>query len=190
MKKGKGSMADKEWKCTGCEGAFSYFPGLKGEHADDHKILMILNHSDSRMLMGKYKHSYSVALPYSNTGRVLEDMLEACDLSLDDVYLTNVFKCLLPHDREPRKGEYVKCRSVLERQIDEYCPERIISFGQKAYENLFPEVSKDEYFADAVDRVIERDGVPSLVCYHPRKIYSFPKEDRRRLYKRIARFLL
>ena len=178
--------------------AFGYNDGLKGENAELTKILFVMHRSDSRALPDDWEsasdeelsESYMEKLRKSQTGRVLEWLFEHCDIGYEDVYLTNAYKCLLPDDRNPRKQEYIDCLSHLERQVqEEFSPERIVVFGSKTYEIMFPEQSKSQSYAEAVGNTLEYRGVPALICWHPQWLWSHPKHQRKEHYQAIKDFL-
>ncbi len=65
-------------------------------------------------------------------------LLEELDLKFEDVYLTNLVKCYLPH---AQTGEIVNCDVYLEREIRVLSPPICILFGQKVVKHFFPEAS-------------------------------------------------
>jgi len=182
-------MLESKLDCDLCEEAFSYHPGVKGENADLTKILFVLHRSDSREPQPRSSATYREALLKSQTGKVLTEMLEFCDLTIEDIYLTNVFKCLLPKDREPRAKEYKSCIKVLEEQVTDFDPKKILVFGRKSYEHMFPEIAKQNSYKKMVMKALDFNGVPSLVSYHPSWMWSFKPKKRKGHYKKIKKFL-
>ena len=176
--------------CTGCSSeAFAYNPGLKGTYANRSKILFVLHRSDSRALSSGGPDAYKQALLESQTGRVLKEMFNRCGFGLDDIYLTNMFKCLLPNDREPRRQEYEKCVSNLEAQVSEFQPRKIVAFGAKPYELMFPELAEENDFTSMLSKVSQYQDVPALISQHPRRIFGYPLKRRNKYYDRLSDFL-
>ncbi len=58
-------------------------------------------------------------------GQLLTKIINAIDLSRDDVYITNVVKCRPPRNRDPEPVEVEECRPFLDRQIDAIRPKVI-----------------------------------------------------------------
>lgn len=120
-----------------CLGASDYHPGLMGQRAEKTGLMFILNHSDSRAKEQTLFDDYMIALLKSRTGRRLNDILKISSLDFEDVFITNLFKCLLPEDREPLVKEYRRCLSILEAQIEEFRPKKLVLFGHLVYKSLF-----------------------------------------------------
>jgi len=175
-----------------CKGAHSYHEGIKGDNADITKLLFVLNKPDKRVLVPTlYDIDYEIALSKSRTGKVLIDILKFCNLTINDVYITNLFKCVLPGDRVPRKKEYEKCVCVLEQQIKDFKPKKIIMFGRRAYEFMFPEHAKKNKLEDMVGQILCYDNIPSLISYHPGMLEQiFKKKQKREHYEKIKDFLI
>lgn len=172
-----------------CEGAFYYHAGLKGKNADETKILFVTNKPDSRILKPSLFDDYEIALSKSQTGQIIIDILNDCNLKLSDVFLTNMFKCLLPKDREPTRKEYESCVSLLERQVEGFKPDKMVAFGYRAYEFMFPKLAAQYTFGTMIGHELDYRGVPSLLTYHPGMMWKHPKEKRKEYYKKIKEFL-
>jgi DNA polymerase len=69
-------------------------------------------------------------------GKLLNDILRACRLKREDVYILNMIKCRPPGNRNPLPEELSNCRSYLERQLDLIRPEYICCLGAVAAQNL------------------------------------------------------
>lgn len=168
-----------------CEGAYAYNEGLKGTDADITKLLLVMHRSDSRALRPSLFDDYQIALMESQTGKTLAQILRFSNLSWEDIYLTNVFKCILPN-RDPSREEYRKCAEVLEEQVLEFNPTKLVCFGHIAYPVMF----SDFYgFGEAVGQTHHYNGISTLVSYHPGKLWRFPPEQRTKHYENIADFL-
>lgn len=122
--------------CTICDGAHSFNPGIKGKNSDKTKIMMVLHQSDMRALESALPgfNSYETVLWQTQTGRILNEMLKFCNLSPNEVYITNLIKCLF--DRKITTKDYRSCKSNLLQQIGEFEPRAIMVFGQKPVQYL------------------------------------------------------
>jgi DNA polymerase len=63
-------------------------------------------------------------------GALFENILAAINLSLDDVYVTNIVKCKTPVPRDPDKAELDACSEILKTQIAHIQPKIILAFGR------------------------------------------------------------
>lgn len=173
-----------------CKGAFSHSMGIKGRNADSSGILFVLNRADSRLLQESlFNNTHLEAIMKSSTGKALKEILDYCRLSFDDVYITNLFKCLLPGDRIPTKKQYQSCVKLLDAQIADFEPQRIVAFGSKVYEFMFPEYAAKNNFEVLVMKALDFHGIPTFISNHPCKLNSIISKTRGSHYKAIDEFL-
>ena len=69
-------------------------------------------------------------------GQLLDRMIGAMGLSLDEAYICNVVKCRPPRNRKPAPDEMEACRGFLEAQLDLVKPEVIVALGATAVQGL------------------------------------------------------
>src|SRR5438045_2260216 len=69
-------------------------------------------------------------------GRLPNNMIQACGLKRDDVYILNVLKCRPPGNRNPLPDEVTNCRGYFERQLAIVRPEVICCLGAVAAKSL------------------------------------------------------
>ena len=55
-------------------------------------------------------------------GQLLTKIIEAMDLSRDEVYICNILKCRPPNNRDPLPDEIEQCEPYLKRQIESSSP--------------------------------------------------------------------
>lgn len=175
------------YECNMCERALQHVPSLKGSRADKTKLFFLLHKPDSRIEenLFKGKDAYMITLGQTKTGQELIKLLEYCGLTLEDIFLTNFFKCTLPNDSNPTSNEYRNCRKILERQIKEFEPEKIVVFSIKVYHQLEkqPDNGMDK------QRTLY-NGVPALVMPHLSAIYALLNVEKRQAeYEKIKRFI-
>jgi len=160
--------------CGLCDRALQQGPPFKGSRADLTKFMFVLHKPDSRIegsLFGD-EVSYDMALGGCATGKELTLLLDYCDADIEDIYLTNFFKCTLPKDADPRVGEYANCITQLEKQIFEFNPKRIVFFS-KAIKKYIPEIEN-----------------PHLMMAHPSSIQKLLNISLREAeYERVRSFL-
>jgi DNA polymerase len=98
-------------------------------------------------------------------GKLLDNMLAAIDLKRgENVYIANVVKCRPPGNRNPEPDEAQKCEPFLQRQIELIRPKLIVALGRVAAQNL---LARDASIASLRGRVLDYQGTPLVVTYHP-----------------------
>ena len=65
-------------------------------------------------------------------GQLLTKIIEAIQLTRDEVYIANVVKCRPPSNRDPEPEEIETCRPFLERQVASIRPRVICTLGRVA----------------------------------------------------------
>jgi len=69
-------------------------------------------------------------------GKLLDKIIEAMNLTRQDVYIANVVKCRPPENRNPAPDEIETCEPFLLRQIEAIKPEIIVCLGTFAAQTL------------------------------------------------------
>ena len=65
-------------------------------------------------------------------GKLLDNIITACTLRREDVYILNTVKCRPPGNRNPSTDEVTNCRPFFERQLELIRPEFICCLGSVA----------------------------------------------------------
>ncbi len=176
--------------CNRCDRALKEMPSLKGANFENTGIMFVLHKPDNRidqLFLEKRDTPYEVALWTSRTGEQIEFILRHCKLTTEDVYITNLFKCVLDGNAKPRAAEYRNCLRNLEIQVEVLSPKKIVLFGNPVYRTMF---SGNGTFRDFVGERLEYIGVPALVMNHPSRIWAFlDKRKAEREYERVRKFL-
>lgn len=123
--------------------------------------------------------------PYSGpAGDYLDKALQQAGVSRDQVWITNVTKCLASRVtregrtelRPPRKGEVAACRAWLEEELLLIRPAAIVAIGGPAAQALVdPGFNLTEQRGQWYDGP---GGVPTLATYQPTYLVRLSKWDR------------
>lgn len=104
-------------------------------------------------------------LPFVGTaGRLLTRIIEAMELSREEVYICNVLKCRPPGNRDPAPEEVATCEPYLRRQIEIVQPRVICCLGRHAAHAL---LGTDAPLSRLRGTLHEYAGIPLIVTYHP-----------------------
>lgn len=128
-------------------------------------------------------------LPFvGRAGELLTRIIEAIDLTREQVYIANIVKCRPPGNRDPEPAEVVACRGYLERQIELIQPRLIVALGRVAAQTL---LGNDLPLGRMRGDWYQVSGVPTIVTYHPAALLrnaSFKRpvwEDMKRVRERL-----
>ena len=115
-------------------------------------------------------------LPFvGRAGKLLDKMLQAIGLDLEQVYITNILKCRPPNNRDPRPDEVQACSPFLQAQIRLLKPKVILSVGRISAQNLLQEQSPLGKLRGRQHRLPQTD-IPLLVTYHPAYLLRNPAD--------------
>lgn len=85
-------------------------------------------------------------------GQLLDKMLAAVNLSLEDVYVANIVKCRPPGNRDPHDDEKEACLNYLRYQLAMIHPKIIVCLGRIAATTIISPDFKITRQRGAVDR--------------------------------------
>ena len=71
-------------------------------------------------------------------GKFLDELLAACGMVREKVFITNVVKCRPPGIRDPLPEELAACGDYLERQIEAISPKVIVTLGRVSMARFMP----------------------------------------------------
>ena len=104
-------------------------------------------------------------------GQLLNDIITACRLKRDEIYICNVLKCRPPGNRTPLEGECANCREFLDGQLAAIDPEYIVCWGTTAAQNLL----QTKQPIGKLRQQFFRQGRAKVVCtYHPSYLLRNP----------------
>jgi DNA polymerase len=108
-------------------------------------------------------------------GQLLNKILEAISFKRDDVYICNILKCRPPGNRKPLLHEVEQCIPYLRKQVELIKPRVIVCLGLTAAENL---LQTTESLGKLRGRVLQYEGIPLMVTYHPAALLRNPNWKR------------
>ena len=125
---------------------------------------------------------------------MLQRMLAAINMPLENVFITNVIKCAVPSDVQPQAEHIDACSSYLSRQIAAIAPELICAMGMVATKTL---LRLPQSLSQLRGRFHTYQGsgnvtIPLLPTYHPGFLLQNPEmkpatwQDLQRLEKWMA----
>jgi DNA polymerase len=108
-------------------------------------------------------------------GQLLTKMIEAINLTRDQVYIANVIKCRPPGNRNPELDEIAECEPFLFRQIEAIRPTVIVALGSFAARTL---LKSEESISRLRGRVYEFQGASLIPTFHPSYLLRSPQFKR------------
>ncbi len=187
-------MAKTNKACGLCNNVIAFHDGIKGKNSDITKLLFVLNCPDKRILQKALPgfDDYETALFSTKTGLELNNIIDYCSLTFDDVYITNIFKCVFSSDKKPSEYEYKRCHdNVFKKQVESFMPKKIVVFGGSPYRAMFPNLAAEYVSDDLYGRYgFYNDSFPVLIMPHPSRIWAYlDKHKRERFYDKINGFI-
>ena len=109
-------------------------------------------------------------------GQLLTKIIEAIDLTRDDVYIANVIKCRPPQNRNPESDEVETCEPFLFSQIDAIQPRVIVALGAFAVRTLL----RDEKtpISKLRGQQYSYRGTTLIPTFHPAYLLRSPDKKR------------
>lgn len=108
-------------------------------------------------------------------GQLLTKIIEACQLTRDEVFILNVLKCRPPGNRRPEPAEAENCRSYFERQLELIQPEVICCLGATAAQAL---LATTESIGKLRGRWHKAKDAAVICTYHPSYLLRNPAAKR------------
>jgi uracil-DNA glycosylase family 4 len=110
-----------------------------------------------------------------SSGQLLTKIIEAIDLTRDEVYIANVIKCRPPDNRNPAPDEVAECEPFLFRQIDAIKPKVIVALGAFAAQSL---LRTTEPISKLRGREFSFRDAVLLPTFHPAYLLRNPSSKR------------
>ncbi len=116
-------------------------------------------------------------LPFvGRAGQLLTKMIEAIQLSRDQVFIANVLKCRPPGNRPPQPQEIENCEPFLKQQIALIQPKLICALGTFAAQTLLKMTTP---ISALRGRTHQYEGIPVICTFHPSYLLRSPSEKKR-----------
>ena len=162
------AVAEKVIACQRCALHATAKNGVPGEGDPNARVVCVGE--------GPGANEDESGLPFvGQAGALLTKILEAVNLSRDEVFITNVVKHRPPGNRNPQPDEVAACSPYLIRQLELIKPKVIIAFGNFAAQTLLDT-------KDGVGKlrgvVHSYQGIPLVVTYHPAALLRNPNWKR------------
>ena len=166
--------------CTLCDLARSRMNTVFGS-GDPTSPLMIVGE-------GPAENDDATGLPFvGRSGKLLDDILAAVDLTRGDVYLTNIVKCRpaveegnTMKNRPPRAAEISACNPYLRAQIEAIRPAVVLCLGGPAAKTLIDKgfrITKDRGKWHDLDAGFGAPGAKVMATLHPAYLLRQRGED-------------
>ena len=97
-------------------------------------------------------------------GQLLDKILAAAKLSLNDVYIANILKCRPPNNRDPELEEINECIIYLKKQIEFIKPKMILALGRVAGKTL---LGAETSLSKMRKKIHSFENIEMMVTYHP-----------------------
>jgi uracil-DNA glycosylase family 4 len=109
------------------------------------------------------------------SGQLLREYLLQINLSVSEVFITNIVKCHPPSNRDPFSGEISVCSPFLTQQIELMNPEIIVTLGRFAARFFIDGLKSITAFAG---KILPKDNFSILPMFHPATcLYNRQKYD-------------
>jgi DNA polymerase len=156
---------DKEIReCKKCILAETRINAIRGEGNPHAKLILIAQapgeteDREDRMFIGP-------------SGKVLDELLRTIQIDREEIYMTNLVKCMLPKYRKPKSDEIEICSQYLDREIELINPRILASLGYYATKYLFKKydfpLPPRQEFQKVYGKVLEADDKLIIPVQHP-----------------------
>ncbi len=108
-------------------------------------------------------------------GQLLTKIIEAIQLTREDVYIANIVKCRPPSNRDPEPEEIATCRPFLERQVSSIKPRVICTLGRVATQAM---LSTEKALGRVRGQVFSFGDAALVPTYHPAYLLRDPSKKK------------
>lgn len=127
-------------------------------------------------------------------GQLLTNILKACELPREQVYILNTVKCRPPGNRNPTPKETENCRAFLDLQLEIIQPKYIVCLGAVASQNLLKQTLPMNLLRGDWTKYKGKNFTARVLCtYHPAYLLRNPSakkdvwEDMKMLMKELKK---
>jgi len=129
------------------------------------------------------------------SGKVLDELLRASGVKREEIYMTNLIKCMLPKYRKPKQDEIEICSEYLLKEMEIINPDILIPLGYYATRYIFencaiPLPPRPEFYT-VYGRLVLTDDRKIFPLRHPAAALYHPSVEEEMLenYRRMRFFL-
>lgn len=108
-------------------------------------------------------------------GKLLTKMIEAMQLSREQVYIANIVKCRPPENRAPFKEEAEACIPYLFNQIEVVKPKVIVCLGSVSSQYL---LNTKETISRIRGKFVDFNGIKIMPTFHPAYLLRSPNQKK------------
>ena len=108
-------------------------------------------------------------------GQLLTKIIEAIDLTREDVYIANIIKCRPPQNRNPEQDEVDSSEPFLFRQIEIVKPKIIVALGKYAAQTL---LRSETPISRLRGQQFDYRGATLIPTFHPAYLLRNPSSKR------------
>jgi DNA polymerase len=114
-------------------------------------------------------------LPFvGRAGELLNKIIEAMNLSREEIYIANIVKCRPPANRVPSPEEIEECLPFLKSQIEVIKPEMVVALGLTAASTLTGKELTMGELRGKFHSLVWNDSIPLMATYHPAYLLRNP----------------
>jgi DNA polymerase len=165
------TLNNKIKNCTKCRLSQTRKNVLCGEGNLDARLMLVAQapgikeDEEGRMFIGP-------------SGKLLDELLELNNVDRDDLYMTNLIKCMLTNYRTPKKDEIEICSNYLDEEIKLINPDVLVPLGHYATKYLLEkynlEVPSKKNFYNLYGILIFTNNQKIMPLQHPAAIVYNP----------------
>jgi DNA polymerase len=108
-------------------------------------------------------------------GQLLTKIIEAIELTRDQVYIANVIKCRPPENRNPEPDEVASCEPFLFRQVQAIKPAVIVALGTFAAQTL---LRTSDPISRLRGKIFHYGDARLIPTFHPAYLLRSPERKR------------
>ena len=109
------------------------------------------------------------------SGQLFDKILEAVDITREEIFIGNVIKCRPPKNRNPSEIEKQACLPYLRKQVSLIHPKIIVCLGRVAAQTI---IKPDLKITKEHGIWTERKGYNMIATYHPSFLLRDPSRKR------------
>lgn len=150
-------IAEKVRQCNKCVEFDRSNPAVTGNGSPESKIVFCGE--------AEGKEELSQGKPFvGKAGNLLTNILAACGVKREDVFITNTCQCRPPNNRTPLPEEAANCRPFLDLQLKVIHPKFIVCLGACAAQNL---LNTKTPIGQLRGQWHEYKGIKVMATWHP-----------------------